>query len=101
MPLLVLRLQRTAERHKKQIEQAKRYGLLKSAAERTIGDVKVIEIEETNHNKTFRLNKLKGKSLNYFNPESELRCKLQRLVKNPYFDYGVLVLIFFSTILLI
>ena len=76
MPLLVLRLQRTAQRRKKQLEQSKNFDHLKGAKARTIGDVKMIEIEEKNNKKSVKLKKLTGKSLNYFSSDNELRRKL-------------------------
>ena len=49
---------------------------MKGAKARTIGDVKMIEIEEKNNKKSTKLKKLTGKSLNYFSSDNELRRKL-------------------------
>lgn len=44
---------------------------------------------------------MKGHSLYLFSPENKLRNMLQKLTMHPYFDNGILILIFFSTLLLI
>ena len=74
--------------------------MLKSANQKSNGNLKILQLIEKSVNQVIYAKALKGNSLGLFSHDSRLRKFLYKIARTKFYENGVLFLILVSTLIL-